>query len=227
MNARTLKEARSELGLTQKEAAARLGVSQPYLALLECGKRSLTPPLARKAVRELGASPTLVPCGQGSKERRATTDSLGRELSALGYPGFAYMRAGWMRNPADVLVDVLKQEEPDSRLVEALPWVFLQFPDLDQSWLLREARAHGMVNRLGFLASLAMRLAERRGDQTSAAHRLAELGRMLEGSRLVVEDTLGKRLSPRQQEWLRQNRPADAELWRVLTTWTPEHLQYA
>jgi len=228
MNANALKEARRERGLTQKKAAARLGVSQPYLALLECGKRPVTTPLARKAVRVLRVRPTLVPCERNPRERRVTTDSLARQLSALGYPGFKYMRAGWTRNPAEVLVEALRQEEPDTRVVEALPWVLLNFPDLDRDWLLRDARTHGLSNRLGFLVSLAMRLAEQRGNQSSVAYRnLAELAKMLEGSRLVVEDTFGKRLSPRQEEWVRQNRPADAALWRVLTTWKPEHLQYA
>jgi transcriptional regulator with XRE-family HTH domain len=228
MNAHTLKDARRERGLTQKEAATRLGVSQPYLALLESGKRPVTASLARKAVHVLGVCPTLVPCDQKSKERTTTTDSLARQLSALGYPGFKYMRAGWTRNPAEVLVSVLQQEEPDSRVVEALPWVLLNFPDLDRDWLLREARTYGLTNRLGFLVSMAMRLAEQRGDQASVTYRnLTELGRMLEESRLVAEDTFGKRLSPTQEEWLRQNRPADAEQWRVLTTWKPEHLQYA
>jgi transcriptional regulator with XRE-family HTH domain len=228
MNVRDLKEARLERGLTQKEAAARLGVSQPYLALLERGKRPVTAPFARKAVQVLGVCPTLVPCGQMFVGRPATTDALARQLSALGYPGFKYMRAGWTRNPAEVILRVLQQEEPDSRVVEALPWVLLNFPDLDRNWLLREARTYGLNNRLGFLVSMAMRVAERRGDQASVAYRnLTELAKMLEESRLVAEDSFGKRLSPRQEEWLRQNRPADAEQWHMLTTWKPEHLQYA
>jgi hypothetical protein len=160
--------------------------------------------------------------------RPATTDALARQLSALGYPGFKYMRAGWTRNPAEVILRVLQQEEPDSRVVEALPWVLLTFPDLDRNWLLREARTYGLNNRLGFLVSMATRVAERRGDQALVAYRnLTELAKMLEESRLVAEDSFGKRLSPRQEEWLRQNRPADAEQWHMLTTWKPEHLQYA
>jgi hypothetical protein len=126
----------------------------------------------------------------------------------LGYPGFKYMRAGWTRNPAEVLVSVLQQEEPDSRVVEALPWVLLNFPDLDRDWLLREARTYGLTNRLGFLVSMAMRLAEQRGDQASVTYRnLTELGKMLEESRLVAEDTFGKRLSPTQEEWFVRTDP--------------------
>lgn len=64
MTGHVLKKARHESGLTQKEVADRLGVSQPYLALLERGKRPVTAPLARKAVRKLNVRPTLVPCAQ-------------------------------------------------------------------------------------------------------------------------------------------------------------------
>jgi transcriptional regulator with XRE-family HTH domain len=41
--------------------AERLGVSQPYLAMLENGKRHLTPALARKVVAAYGLPPTELP----------------------------------------------------------------------------------------------------------------------------------------------------------------------
>src|SRR5690349_16961260 len=101
MTGQTLRKLRREQGLTQAQAASRLRVSQPYFALLERGKRPVRSDFARKAVRLLNASPTLVPCDQYRRRQRlATTDSLAKRLSALGYPGFEYMRAGWTRNPA-------------------------------------------------------------------------------------------------------------------------------
>jgi transcriptional regulator with XRE-family HTH domain len=223
-----LKKARCARALTQKEAAARLGVSQPYLALLENGKRNVTPQLARKAVRVLHVRPTVVPCNKNAYGRRATTDSLSRKLSALGYPGFQYMRAGWTRNPAEVLLEALQQDDLDSRVAEALPWVLLNYPDLDRDWLLREARMRNLTNRLGFVVSLAMQVEEQRGRKATAVfRRLAELEKLLEASRLEAEFTFGPRLSStRQQEWVRQNRSAQAEQWHVLTTWLPKHLQY-
>lgn len=229
MTGKVLKKGRLEQGLTQKEVAARLGVSQPYLALLERGERRVTQSLARKAVRMLKVCPTFVPCDQRWQNRRATTDSLARQLSALGYPGFRYMRAGWTRNPAEVLLEALQQEDLDSRVAEALPWVLLNYPYLDRDWLLREARLRGLTNRLGFVVSLARRVEEQRGNQNSAVyHSLAALGNMLKQSRLEGEDTFGNRLlSATQQEWVRQNRTEDAEQWHMLTTWRPEHLQYA
>ena len=48
MNGQQLVESRLNKGLEQKEAADLLGVSQPYLSLLESGKRKLTRKLAEK-----------------------------------------------------------------------------------------------------------------------------------------------------------------------------------
>jgi transcriptional regulator with XRE-family HTH domain len=229
MTGQALRTARREQGLTQQEAAVRLGVSQPYMALLESGRRPVTVQLARKAVRELKARPTLVPCHRSLGDRHATTDSLARQLSGLGYPGFEYMRAGWARNPSEVVVEALRQHDLDSRVAEALPWVVLNYPDLDRDWLLREARLHNLTNRLGFIVSLAMRVEERRGNGDSGAYQsLTELENALKESRLEAEFTFGLRvMSSAQQEWVRRNRSKDAEQWHVLTTWRPEHLQYA
>jgi transcriptional regulator with XRE-family HTH domain len=229
MTGQTLRSARLERGLTQQEAAVRLGVSQPYLALLERGKRPLTAELARKAVRKLNVRPTLVPCDQKFRARCPNTDSLAKQLSALGYPGFSYMRAGWTRNPAEVVLGALQQEELDPRVAEALPWVLLNYPDLDRDWLLKEARASNSTNRLGFVVSLAMLVEEQRGNNNSAVYQsLARFKDVLKRSRLESECTFGNpALSATQQEWVRQNRSKDAEEWHVLTTWRPEHLHYA
>lgn len=229
MTGQMLKTARRGRGLTQKELAAQLGVSQPYLALLESGKRPVTAPLARKAVRALNVSPALVPCEQRSLRRPATTDDLAKMLSALGYPGFKYMRAGWVRNPAEVLVEALQQEELDSRVAEALPWVLLNFPTLDRDWLLRQARMLNLTNRLGFVVALAMRVAERRGHESSDVYQnLVALESALTQSRLEAEFSFGDRpMTLAQEEWVRENRTDDAKRWHVLTTWHPEHLQYA
>ncbi|MFZ0705555.1 MAG: helix-turn-helix transcriptional regulator [Candidatus Korobacteraceae bacterium] len=224
-----LKKARFESGLTQQQAAVRLGVSQPYLALLEGGKRSLTVELARKAVRKLNARPTIIPCAQRFRARCVPTDSLVKQLRALGYPGYSYMRAGWTRNPAEVLLAALQQDELDPRVAEALPWVLLNYPDLDRDWLLKEARASNSTNRLGFLVSLAMLVAEQRGNKNSAVYQsLARFEDVLKQSRLESEYAFGNPVfSAAQQEWVRQNRPGNAEEWHVLTTLRPEHLQYA
>jgi hypothetical protein len=75
---------------------------------------------------------------------------------------------------------------------------------------------------------LALRVLEQRGNQQSDTYRaLQELEQLLEQSRLEAESSLGPRLSVAQQEWVRQNRTEEANRWHVLTTWRPEHLQYA
>lgn len=229
MTGHALKKARRQRGFTQAKAASRLGVSQSYLALLESGKRCLTKTLARRAVRVLQARPTLVPFGHHHRGLVATPDFFTKQLSALGYPGFAYLRAGWTRNPAEVLLDALGQEELDQRVAEALPWVLLNYADLDRDWLVREARTRNLTNRLGFVVSLARRVAEQRGQRASTTYEtLSGLENDLQESRLEREYTFGKRvLSEAEEQWVRQNRPPDAERWHVLTTWRPEHLQYA
>ncbi len=221
-----LKSARKHLNLTQKQAADRLGVSQPYFALLESGRRRLSQRLARRAVQRLQASPSVVPCT--GKLGRAKASELPRQLSALGYPGFASVRAGWHRNPADVLLLVLSQEVLDSRTAEALPWVLLHYTDMDCGYLVREARLRNLSNRLGFAVSLALRVAERRNEQGSKAYEvLAALQDELRESRLACEDLFGYPMTEAEREWVRSNRSPDAEYWHVLSDWKPEHLQYA
>ena len=48
-------------GWSQLQAASKLGVSQPYLSLLEKGERPLTEKLARKAAQVYGLSPIVLP----------------------------------------------------------------------------------------------------------------------------------------------------------------------
>src|SRR6476660_2713638 len=102
MTAPELKAYRKKKGLTQQEAALKAELSQAYLALLERGKRRLTEKLTRKFVRLYGVSPAELP--SHSPVRNVEDDRLARELAALGYPGFAYMRGGWKRNPSEVLL---------------------------------------------------------------------------------------------------------------------------
>lgn len=221
----TLRQARLQRGLTQQQAAARLRISQPYLALLERDKRPLLAPLARKAMRVFELTATIVPCGE-QRSRPATTDSLVRDLGALGYPGFAYVRGSRVRNPAEVLMEALEQPELDARVVEALPWLLLRYPEMDRDWLVRGSRLRNLTNRLGFVVSLAMRVQEKQSNAVTRGG-LADFERELSHGRLEADTTLGKPVSSvAQQEWIRQNRSAEAARWHVLSTLRPEHLQY-
>jgi hypothetical protein len=108
-------------------------------------------------------------------------DHLATPKARLPTPGFAYLRNRRPLNPADLLLRALRAGDVDARVVEALPWVLLKYPDLDWTWLLREAKADDLQNRLGFLVPVAGQLAELRGE-TGTAKRLAEREQTLEGS---------------------------------------------
>jgi hypothetical protein len=126
-----------------------------------------------------------------------------------------------------VLAAALSNANLEARLVEALPWVVVNFPDLDWERLLGRAKKNDLQNRLGYVVALARELAERRNDTATAA-RLLELERKLERSVLAREDTLcHDSMSNSERDWLLQNRPDQARRWHVLTDLRVEHLPYA
>jgi len=89
------------------------------------------------------------------------------------------------------------------------------------------AKAHDLQNRLGFVTSVARRLAEMNGEGAKAAllgRREAEL----EQSRLEREDTLcHDSLTESEKRWLRERRSEEAKRWGLLVYLSPEHLSYA
>lgn len=225
MTGMELRTARESRGWTQKGAAARLGVSQPYLSLLERSQRRLSTRLMERAAKVFDLPPTTLPLHQPSKE--LAPDRLAKELGALGYPGFAYLSTKVRRNPAELLVTALGQKTLEARLLEALPWVLLNYTDLDWKWLLDQARLNNLQNRLGFLVGLALRMLEQREETNHRYLNLKWLEQELERSRLVSEDAFDEQLSPREREWLREHRSEPARHWNLLTSLSPEYLPYA
>jgi DNA-binding XRE family transcriptional regulator len=228
MTGKEFKLARRERGWTQCDVAMRLGVSQTYVALLEHDKRHFPPSLVRKAVTLLRMSPSALPLSL-----RASTDAeLTRQLSALGYPGFAHVPPVHRRNPAEVLLVALGKDNLEARVAEALPWLLLQYGAMSEvckEWMVEQARLRGLTNRLGFTVTLAKQVAERKGETTSAAYQaLVQLEKELLRGRLAEPNTFCQdHLSQRQREWLENARPEAAKQWNLLTNWRPEHLQYA
>lgn len=229
MTAPELRSARLARGWSQQRAASRLGVSQPYLALLESGKRHLTGDLARRAMKVYGLPPTVLPpTAPVADHAAADQDGLARELAALGYPALAHLRPrrSTHKNPVEVLLTALVQDELEARLVEALPWLLLRYPSLDRNWLVREAKLRDLQNRVGFVVSLARQVAERMPDDATA-RTLRALEAELDRSRLAREDTLCRAsLTGRERQWLAENRPEEARRWNLLTDWTPDALRY-
>ena len=228
MNPEQLKHARRQRGYNQQQAAARLGVSQAYLSMLENGKRSPSVALARKLMRLYRLPPTVLPASE--LPGKVTPALLAAELAALGYPGFAHLRVhGPKRNPAEVLLAALLEDHLEARLTEALPWVLLRYWDADWTWLVEQARLHDAQNRLGFVVSLARRKSQEAAPPHPLRTRaLLELESSVDKSRLAREDTLGRPpRTPAEREWVLANRTEDARHWNLLTDWRPEHFPYA
>jgi len=231
MRPNTLRLARKKRRWTETDAAQRLAVSQSYLAMLEGGQRRVTPPLARKFKAVYGLSPTSLPTPDLFKPRaHVNNQEFAKALSALGFPGFAYLKTRVReRNPAEVLVEGLKQDSLEPRLVEALPWLVMNYWDMDKGWLVRNAKLNDLQNRLGFVVTLAKLVSEMSAGVKAERNRaLEELEETLEESRLVREDTFLKKVNTDvEREWLRQNRSEEAKHWNLLTNWRPEHFRYA
>ena len=110
--------------------------------------------------------PTVLPVGSW-----VGGDELAAQLGSLGYPRFAHLRAPAGANPANVLFGALTPGRAETRVVEALPWLVLRYPDVDWDWLVAQAKLNDLQNSLGFVVSLARELAEREGDPLSRGFR--------------------------------------------------------
>jgi transcriptional regulator with XRE-family HTH domain len=222
-----LKTGRVSAGMTQVEAAVRLGVSQPYLSQLEKGERPVTPELARVATSLYRLPATALPMPETTPGDAVEPGLLARQLAGLGYPGFAHLRPR-KANPAAVVLAALLQKDLETRLVEALPWVLLTYPDLDWPWLIGKTKLQDAQNRLGFLVAMAKALATGHSELRTAAERLAAVEQQLERARLVREDTLCRDSMPAaERRWLQTNRPPLARHWNLLTGLVPDQLSYA
>lgn len=217
MNGAQVRTARKARGLNQADVARRLGVSQGYVSLLERNHRSVPVALAPKLASLLDMPARLVPVRAGAALRAADAR---RQLGTLGYPGFEYLESRRRLNPAEVLLRTLRADVLDARVVSALPWLLVQYPDLKWEWVVREAKQDDLQNRLGFVVSLARALAEAQG-QTHAVNTLSQWEHRLEASRLLKTDALSS-ATEAEERWLRHHRSPEARRWNVLSTLTAE-----
>ena len=188
---------RKRNGLTQIDAAALLGVSQPYLSLIEKKARPLTAALQARM--------------KASRRADQSGDSTLRgQLSALGYPGFAHLtRSRSKAKPDALLLSVLSKPDADSRIVDALPWLVRRYAcNMDLDWLVRQAKLRDLQNRVGFLLQMA-------GDATPE---VLTAVRELDRARLLRESTLcWDGMPAATREWMRANRTPLAAHWNILT----------
>jgi DNA-binding XRE family transcriptional regulator len=220
-----LQSARNAARLTQQQAAAHLGVSQPYLALMERGQRPVPAQLLSRIAKLYCLGPTAMRL-ESDFVNSSNSLSLAAAVANLGYPPFHHLRRGRTKNPAVVLLAAIAAET-EVRIVEALPWVIAEYSDLDWDWLVREAKLRDVQNRLGFLVTLARRVARKRSDKV-VEDRLRRVEQVANRARLAREDTLcQERLSDAERRWLRQHRSADARHWNLLTDLDSASLPYA
>ena len=126
-----------------------------------------------------------------------------------------------------VLSAVVKRD-PDTRLVEALPWVLSAYTDLNWEWLRDRAKLQNAQNRLGYVVHLAKETARASTDRRHAVQVLSKWQEELEEARLAREGTLCRDSMPeRERAWLRANRPEAAVHWSLLTSLTAGQLPYA
>jgi transcriptional regulator with XRE-family HTH domain len=230
MTTHELKAARLKKGLVQAQVAESLGVSQSYVNLLENGKRRLASRLASKFVTLYNLSPDALPVSEEFVPARTNDQRLAESLAKLGYPGFAYMRTHVPnKNPHEVLLMALSQDRLEGRVAEALPWVVMQYGHSKSKWLVEQARKLNLQNRLGFVVSLALQVAERvPGHDNTRVQSLRDLRSKLDESRLVREDVFYRPPQTEgERQWLAQNRSEEAVHWNLLTDLRAEHLQHA
>ena len=227
MTAAVLQSARRARGWIQKRAARQLGVTQAYLSMLERGRRIPPPELVTRLVEAYSLSAAALPLPGGEWRPPASGGrEIAGELTRLGYPGLGGRRRGEARNPAAVLLTALSQADLERKLAQALPWLFLRYPEMDTNWLLDRARRLDLQNRLGFIVSLARQVREARGEAVPPS--LAELEVALERSRLARFGTLCQSsMSEEEGRTLYEDRSDTARRWNLLTALQAEGLPYA
>lgn len=204
----------------------RLHVSQAYLALLETGRRQVTAGLGTRMAKLYGLGAMVLPLTADHIDGW-TPSSVAQGVASLGYPGFRQLATAPMNNPAVVLLAALASSDLEVRVIEALPWLALEYSNLNWDWVVREAKIRDLQNRLGFVVTLARQTAEKRG-MSIATERLREVEHVLDRARLVREDTLCQEsLTSAERRWLRRERPAEALRWNLLTDMDARALHYA
>ncbi len=230
MTGNRLRQYRQDSGWNQARLAARLGVAQAYVSMMERGRRPVPERMARRVASLLRLPATVLPLPPARVlNKPVDEDWIAGNLARLGYPGFRYLsRPGRKRHPAELLLRALALQRLDPRLSEALAWLLLQFEDFDSARLVAEAKSRDLQNRLGFTVSLARNVAHHNPEFRHRSRSLEALEEMLKPSRLASEGTYGGgEMSRGMAAWVRKNRSAEAAYWNLLTDLKMEHLPYA
>lgn len=222
---------REQLRLSQAQLARALGVTQAYVSQLECGARPVSKELAARLARlpeQAQLHATVFPEDLTPLDR-ADLD-FAADLGALGYPGFPRRDGDTPKNPAAVIISILRRAQVAPSVMAAIPWVLLRFPAINTAWLVAQSRLNNLQNRLGFLTDLACAVA---GPRAAAGHfdaahlaALEDMRAQLEESRLVKDDTLARQLTPAERQFFDEHRSDTARHWNLLTGLTKDTLPF-
>lgn len=122
------------------------------------------------------------------------------------------------QDPAVVLIAAIACDDLELRVARALPWLALEYWNLDWDWAIKEACRRGKQNRLGFVVSLAEQLGARTYGNEEKLAVLASTEERLFEHRSETEDTLCQSgMAEASKRYLRENRGREARLWNILT----------
>jgi transcriptional regulator with XRE-family HTH domain len=221
-----LRSVRRQKRLTQSYVAAKLGVTQAYLSMMERHRRPVPDHLLPVFMALYGFSASVLPFRGRSHWAEMNDNELATELATLGYRGFAYLdkrQARW--NPAELLLAALTRSDLETRVTEALPWVAYQYSNIDWEWAVREAKVNNVTNRLGFVVAVGRELAEKKQD-TNAVEVLRDVEMTLEPAVLRNLETLcHDRMTNVERRWLEHRSTPVARKWNVLSDLSAEQLE--
>jgi transcriptional regulator with XRE-family HTH domain len=161
---RSIRAARTVLGLTQEQLGSAVGLSRYSLLRLEAGEYM---PALDEAVRLAGV--LKVPLGWLTTGRihppLSGASSVAYELHRLGVRDLVLDRArvpGAFRNSEEVLIEAVDGDRPNPRVVEAIPFVLTRAPLNTEIlfamlWYGRRAQS---VRRLGWLVQVTLSLTD-------------------------------------------------------------------
>jgi|GEM_PF-1876094 len=158
-----LAESRMKAGFSQAALAARCGLVQQQVSLFEAGLRIPTLPRILQLARALDIPIQRLLTGADRPE--TSPADLAMELRRLGVVDLWISDAtvpGAFRCSEEVINLAIAGEEPDPRIVEAIP-ATLAWADLDPDLLLGHARAAGTTQRLAWLADIALSIDRQAG----------------------------------------------------------------
>ena len=169
-----------------------------------------------------------------TKKEQARSRALCDALGSLGYPGFRNLldnedeeeEEEARHDPGVVLLAALACDHVDERVVEALPWLVMNFDNLDWEWIIGEARRRRAQNRLGYIVCLALRVSAATAGNMEQLARLSSVEERLFEYRLDKEDTLCRKVPDAERKWLRDSRPSEARQWNLLTDLRAKDLSY-